>query len=42
MPCCFSSYKNKMLGTFGDFSAFSFYANKNLTSCEEDLFIVKK
>ena len=38
----FSSYKNKMLGTFGDFSAFSFYANKNLTSCEGGLIYCKK
>jgi dTDP-4-amino-4,6-dideoxygalactose transaminase len=38
----FSSYKNKMLGTFGDFSAFSFYANKNITSCEGGLIYCKK
>ena len=38
----FSDYKNKTLGTFGDYSAFSFYANKNLTSCEGGLIYCKK
>ncbi len=38
----FSNYENKTLGTFGDYSAFSFYANKNLTSCEGGLIYCKK
>ncbi len=38
----FSKYKGKILGSFGDFSAFSFYANKNLTSSEGGMLYCKK
>jgi perosamine synthetase len=39
----FSKYNNKKyLGSFGDFAAFSFYANKNITSAEGGMLYCKK
>ncbi len=38
----FSKYKNKMLGTFGNFSTFSFYSNKNISSAEGGLIYCKQ
>ena len=39
----FSRYeKKKYLGTYGDYAAFSFYANKNLTSAEGGMLYCKK
>ena len=38
----FSKYQGKTLGSFGDFSAFSFYANKNITSGEGGMLYCKK
>lgn len=34
-------YRGKPLGTFGDFSAFSFYANKNITTIEGGMLVGK-
>ena len=34
----FSKFKNKYLGTFGDFGVFSLYGNKNITTAEGELF----
>ncbi|MDX8395405.1 MAG: DegT/DnrJ/EryC1/StrS aminotransferase family protein [Mariprofundaceae bacterium] len=36
-----STYEGTPLGTFGDFSAFSFYASKNLTTAEGGMIIAK-
>jgi dTDP-4-amino-4,6-dideoxygalactose transaminase len=38
----FSSYGKKKLGTFGDFSVFSFYGNKNLSTGEGGMIISAK
>ena len=38
----FSSFRNKKLGTFGDFSVFSFYGNKNLSTGEGGMIIGNK
>ncbi len=38
----FSKYRNKMLGTFGNFSTFSFYSNKNISSAEGGLIYCKQ
>ena len=37
-----SSYKNKFLGTFGDFSTFSFYYSHQLTAGEGGMIVCKK
>ena len=38
----FTKYKRKkFLGSYGDFSAFSFYANKNITSAEGGMLYCK-
>lgn len=34
-----ASYKNKMCGTFGDMSCFSFFSNKNLSTGEGGMFV---
>jgi len=36
-----SEYKNKKTGTFGDFSCFSFYATKNITTGEGGMVLTK-
>ena len=38
----FSTFRNKKLGTFGDFSVFSFYGNKNLSTGEGGMIIGNK
>ena len=37
--CFFGEYKNKLVGTFGDFASFSFQASKHLTSGEGGMLI---
>ena len=37
-----SEYKGKKIGTFGDFSCFSFYANKNITTGGEGGILICK
>ncbi len=38
----FSKFKNKYLGTFGDFGVFSLYGNKNITTGEGGIILSKK
>ena len=38
----FTKHKGKMLGTYGDFSTFSFYSNKNISSAEGGLIYCKQ
>ena len=38
----FSKFKNKYLGTFGDFGVFSLYGNKNITTAEGGIILSKK
>ena len=35
-------FKNKLLGTFGDFGCFSFFANKNISTAEGGMLICKE